>query len=93
MAKKVTISVSLPKEVYDELSREAHGRGERLKAIILRRLKGVKRRKPRRTVGISPELRKYFGAFKGSDPRGSDNGKIDADIARELMDDHEPRGR
>ena len=41
--------------------------------------------KPKRKGDIT----KFFGMFKGGDPNGSDNQKIDADLARAYADDHE----
>ncbi len=41
--------------------------------------------KPKRTGDIS----KYIGMFNTGDPDGSDNEKIDADLARAYSDDHE----
>lgn len=36
------------------------------------------------------DLTKYLGIFDSGDPRSADNEKIDADLAREYADDHEP---
>jgi len=35
------------------------------------------------------DITKFFGTYKGDDPDGSDNEKIDADLARAYADDHE----
>jgi hypothetical protein len=34
-------------------------------------------------------LRKYFGMINSGDPHSADNDKIDADLARAYIDDHE----
>ena len=36
------------------------------------------------------DITKYFGIFDSGDPRSADNDKIDADLAKEYADDHEP---
>lgn len=36
------------------------------------------------------DITKYFGIFDSGDPRSADNDKIDADLAREYADNHEP---
>lgn len=54
-------------------------------AILIRRLSENIR--PRRGGG---DITKFFGALKGGDPRGADNDKIDADLARAYADDHAP---
>jgi len=41
--------------------------------------------KPKRKGDIS----KFFGTYKGDDPNGSDNEKIDADLARAYAANHE----
>ena len=38
---------------------------------------------------LKGDISKYFGMFDGGDPNGSDNEKIDADLARAYADDHE----
>lgn len=35
------------------------------------------------------DITKFFGIFKGGDSGGSENEKIDADLARAYADDHE----
>lgn len=35
-------------------------------------------------------LKKYFGMIDSGDPDSANNEKIDADLARSYMDDHEP---
>lgn len=41
--------------------------------------------KPKRKGDIT----KFFGMYKGGDPQGPDNKKIDADLARAYADNHE----
>ena len=41
--------------------------------------------KPKRKGDIT----KFFGMYKGGDPHGSDNEKIDADLAHAYADNHE----
>ena len=41
--------------------------------------------KPKRKGDIT----KFFGMYKGGDPDGSDNEKIDADLARAYLEDYE----
>ena len=36
------------------------------------------------------DITKYFGIFDSGDPRSADNDKIDADLAKEYADNHEP---
>jgi hypothetical protein len=36
------------------------------------------------------DITKFSGMFKGGDPDGSDNEKIDADLARYYLEDYEP---
>ena len=43
-----------------------------------------------RTRKKKGDITKYFGIFDSGDPRSADNDKIDADLAKEYADDHEP---
>lgn len=36
------------------------------------------------------DVTKFFGTFNSGDPRSADNDKIDADLANEYFDAHEP---
>lgn len=45
-----------------------------------------KSEKPKREGG---DITKFSGMFKGGDPNGSDNKKIDADLARSYLEDYE----
>ncbi|HBB96096.1 MAG TPA: hypothetical protein DC054_11960 [Blastocatellia bacterium] len=58
---------------------------KQLAALILNELSGKTTEKPRRKADITT----FFGMYKGGDPNGSDNEKIDADLARAYADDHE----
>lgn len=58
---------------------------KRLATLILNELSQETNRKPKRKGDIT----KFFGMYKGGDPNGSDNEKIDADLARAYADDHE----
>ena len=58
---------------------------KRLAALILNELSEETTGKPKRKGDIT----KFFGMYKGGDPNGSDNEKIDADLARSYADDHE----
>jgi hypothetical protein len=87
MAKRVvTVLVDLPVEVYDELERLAGPGRRRVGALISRRVQKERARPiPRaklRSTSASP-LEKWYGAFKGG-KHGSNNQKIDEDIAREI---------
>ena len=65
---------------------------ERLKlaALIIgdlsngRETNGAEQKSPRKG-----DITKFFGMFKGGDPDGSDNEKIDADLARAYAENHE----
>ncbi|MCA1626387.1 MAG: hypothetical protein LC742_00240 [Acidobacteria bacterium] len=58
----------------------------KLAALILEKVtqKGEPER-PKRKGDIT----KFFGMYKGGDPNGSDNEKIDADLARAYLEDYE----
>ena len=51
---------------------------KQLAALILNELSGETTEKRKRKGDIT----KFFGMYKGGDPKGSDNEKIDADLAR-----------
>ena len=51
---------------------------KQLAALILNELAEEKTDKQKR----KGDIRKFFGMYKGGDPNGSDNEKIDADLAR-----------
>ena len=58
---------------------------KQLAALILKELSAETTEKPKRKGHIT----KFFGMYKGGDADGSDNEKIDADLARSYADDHE----
>lgn len=58
---------------------------KQLAALILNELAEEKTDKQKR----KGDIRKFFGMYKGGDPNGSDNEKIDADLARAYGDNHE----
>lgn len=58
---------------------------KQLAALILNELGEEKTDKQKR----KGDIRKFFGMYKGGDPNGSDNEKIDADLARAYADNHE----
>ncbi|MCC6327172.1 MAG: hypothetical protein IT174_01565 [Acidobacteria bacterium] len=37
------------------------------------------------------DITKFFGTFDSGDPDSANNDRIDADLAREYADDHEPK--
>jgi hypothetical protein len=43
--------------------------------------------------GAWERLRRHAGAISSGDPHGSDNERIDADLAREYIDPHDPTPR
>lgn len=58
----------------------------KLASLILEKVtKKNESQKPRREGDIS----KLFGMYKDGDPDGSDNEKIDADLARAYLEDYE----
>lgn len=58
---------------------------KQLAALILNELNEETSDKPKR----NGDIRKFFGMYDGGDPHGSDNEKIDADLARAYADNHE----
>lgn len=58
----------------------------KLASLILEKVaKKVEAEKPKRKGDIT----EFSGMFKDSDPNGSDNEKIDADLARAYLEDYE----
>lgn len=58
---------------------------KQLAALILDELAEEKTDKQKR----KGDIRKFFGMYKGGDPKGSDNEQINADLARAYADNHE----
>ena len=90
-----TITVQLPDEVYEVLEEISERHHKPIELLALEWLaKYGPRPKPQlseseRQAGLD-RLRQFAGAHKGNDPHGSDNERIDADLAREYQDNHEP---
>lgn len=84
MEHKLTITV--PEEVYQPLVDEALKQGRTPEEEASVRLK---RSVPIRKNNRKGDITKFFGMYKGGDPNGSDNEKIDADLARAYADNHE----
>ena len=80
------LTVTVPEEVYQPLVEEAlrHDRTPEEEAS-LRLRRSLPADRPKR----NGDIRKFFGMYKGGDPNGSDNEKIDADLARAYADNHE----
>lgn len=93
--KTVTIEIELTHDLYHQLARRMGKSKRRMANWIVKQVKsrnGPRKSKKLPRTGVSPQLEKFFGAFKGGDPKGSDNRKIDADIERAINEDFE-RGK
>ena len=85
MAKKIiTVPVLVPEELYDDLEQRTGGGQRRVGAWILKRIQSAAKPTPgpKRRPVTSP-LEKWYGVFHGG-RHGSNNRKIDEDIAREI---------
>jgi hypothetical protein len=59
----------------------------KLASLILEKVtKKYASAKPKRQGG---DISKFFGIYKGGDPNGSDNEKIEADLARACLEDYQ----
>lgn len=59
----------------------------RIATLILEEVTGTGTSAQRKRTG--GDITKFFGRYQGGDPQGSDNAKIEADLARAYTDNHE----
>ena len=73
--RKLTVTYELPEELFLILEEQAKREGRPMEDVIAEyRLES----RP-----VRPKLLSHFGAWDGGDPHGSDNERIDEDLARE----------
>ncbi len=85
-------TIELPEQVYDALIEAARSGGVAPFEWIASRLPRPERPpavEPDREVAIA-RLRQFAGTVSLGHPTGLDNEQIDADLAREYADPHEP---
>jgi len=89
-----TVTVKLSDEVYDTLLAMSKESGTPLEVLALRWItkygpKPVPQRTEQERLAARRSLLEWAGRGKGGDPNGSDNARIDADLAKEYQDNHE----
>ena len=82
------LTLELPDEVYQPLTRAAAEAGQTLEQWTLARLRGCLPAAPERPGDLARLLR-HAGAVDLGHPTGADNEAIDADLAREDGSAHE----
>ena len=90
-----TITIELADEVYETLRRISDRDGIPLERLAIEWLakygpRPVPERSPEERRKAREDLLKFAGIHHGGDPHGSDNVRIDADLAKEYLNTHEP---
>ena len=88
-----TMTLELPDELYEYVTRAAENSRQPVSEWIVGRLRATA---PARKPALTPEeyeaarqrLRRHAGAVRSGESRSADNERIDADLMREYADDH-----
>lgn len=84
--------MSTRERTLEELISELPPRGrEEVRDFVESLLKTERERGAPPAGDRDDELRQFFGSWDSGDPHSADNERIDADLAREYADTHEPR--
>jgi hypothetical protein len=90
-----TVTLQFSDEVYDALQCVAARAGRPFEEVAVEYLARHARKPSSRLRGeqleaVRDRVRRHAGAIRTTDPGFSDNAQIDADLAREYQDNHEP---
>jgi hypothetical protein len=91
-----TITVELADDVFETLSQMSAESGTPLHVLALQWITkygprpAPPPRSPEELRTARADLLRFAGCHHGTDPNGSDNERIDADLAKEYGDTHEP---
>ena len=85
-----TVTLELPDHLFEAVQRAATRNGQPVEAYITEAVAREASLAPGETkipsgaeiVAATERLRRHFGVWDSGDPHGSDNSKIDADLAR-----------
>jgi hypothetical protein len=89
-----TLKFEIDDVLYDLLAETAEQCGRQLEDVVVQFLADTapradsKRNKSQRKAALA-RLKRYAGVVNSGDPHGSDNDRIDADLAREYSSAHE----
>ncbi len=94
--------LELPDEVYEAVKRAADASGTSMADLIRQRFgtgnghtanKIQDSRTEEEKQAARERFESYFGSYDSGDPDSCNNDRIDADLAREYGDNHEPTDR